>query len=150
MTPESWRIVTAKSVVDARGRLTVVERPPCESAESREIAFPSERVYWVNAPGKGVIRGGHAHRETDQLFFCLTGLSACEIRVGEAAPAHVILDGYHPEVGLYVPRMVWHTFDLAAGSVVLALASRVYDEADYIRDYDRWLDSAAFVLRRAA
>jgi len=117
------------SFLDYRGRLTVLDH------KDFDIPFEIKRLYWINGTCNEVSRGGHAHLETVQLFFCVNGRSFWSME-SEAGVDFVELES--PDVGLFIPKMVWHEFKLEPGAVILAVASTYYDESDYIRDYAQW------------
>ncbi len=112
---------------DARGRLVALEG-------GREAPFPIARVYYVYATAPGVGRGFHAHRQTRQFAVAVRG--SCTMVLDDGTHrTRVALDG--PERGLLIPPMIWHEMhDFSPDCVLLVLADTVYDEADYIRDYD--------------
>ena len=127
---ERCGIVNLPQIADPRGNLTVVEA-------GEQVPFNIERVYYLyDIPG-GAERGGHAHKELQQLIVAMSG------------SFDVILDdGYREErvhlnrshYGLYVGEMVWREMDnFSSGSVCMVLASAHYDEGDYYRDRDEFL-----------
>jgi hypothetical protein len=103
------------------------------SAEiERDIPFPIARAYFVHDIPAGAARGGHAHRELEQVLFCLHGGLRMSVDDG-AERREFNLD--RPEIGLYLPPMTWRDIDrFEEGTVYLVLASAPYDERDYIRD----------------
>jgi len=128
------RLFELPHFIDHRGGLSVGEF-------GREIPFKALRYFLTfDVPGEEV-RGEHAHRTCEQFFICVSG--ACTVRVddGVTHEEHV-LD--RPTLGIYVPPMVWalehkHSPD----SRLLVFASHHYDAADYIRDYNEFLDAVA-------
>ena len=86
----------------------------------------------------GVRRGFHAHRDLQQVLICVSG--SCKIHLDNGREtAEVLLD--KPWEGLYISNDMWREmYDFSEGAVLLVLASRHYDEADYIRDYDAFLE----------
>jgi hypothetical protein len=133
------RVVELPRISDPRGNLTMVENHD-------QVPFAIQRVYYLyDVPG-GEVRGGHAHRELEQLVIAASG--SFEVLVD---------DGVHQErfflnrsyFGLYIPQLVWRELDnFSSGSVCLVIASRPYEEGDYFRSYDEFL--AAVRGRRAA
>lgn len=103
----------------------------------RHVPFAIERVFYVYDVPAGAVRGGHAHFTLEQAVFCVAG--GFEIVVDDGSSRR----GFRMEdhrVGLYLPPMVWHDMvDFEAGTAYVVLASAPYDEADYIRDRERWL-----------
>ena len=123
-------LVRLHSVVDSRGELVVGEL-------GRGLPFSPRRLFAISrVPGKD-IRGEHAHRELRQMLVCLAGSVLAEVDDGERRRA-VLLDS--PRVGLAVEPMVWGAqSQYSADAVLLVIASREYDPADYIREYDAFL-----------
>jgi acetyltransferase-like isoleucine patch superfamily enzyme len=126
------RVVTMPVFTDIRGTLAAGEA-------GQEIPFQPRRFFAVfDVPSKEV-RGENAHRALEQLFICLRG--GCAVMVDDGTERdEVVLDG--PAVGLYVPPLTWTTvYRHTPDALVLVMASREYDPADYIRDYDEFLDA---------
>ena len=117
-------------VDDLRGNLTAGEFP-------RQIPFVPSRYFLVfDVPGKDV-RGEHAHRACHQFLSCAHGSVSVVVDDGTSSE-EVVLDS--PELGLYLPSMVWSVqYQYSADAVLLVFASDPYDPADYIRDYDEFL-----------
>jgi hypothetical protein len=126
------RTVDLPVVHDLRGNLTFVEG-------GIHVDFDVRRVYWLyDVPG-GASRAGHAHRELEQLLVAATGSFDVSLDDGYERQ-RVTLD--RANQGLLIPRLVWREIDdFSEGAVCLVLASLVYDEADYYRDYDEFLQA---------
>jgi dTDP-4-dehydrorhamnose 3,5-epimerase-like enzyme len=120
--------------------LPVVEDPLGDLAfaeAGRHIPFQIARAFHVYGVPPGARRGGHAHRELEQVVFCLSGKLEVAVTDGVDERAFSLAD---PRVGLYLPPMVWH--DLACvgeNTIYTALASTRFDEDDYFRDFDDFL-----------
>lgn len=123
---DSVRTVALPRVDDPRGRLTFVE-------SGRHVPFDIRRVYYLyDVPGDEV-RGGHAHRELEQVLIAVSGSFEVVLNDGERERV-VTLD--RPDQGLYVARLVWRELRaFSPGAVCLVLASLPYDEADYYRSF---------------
>lgn len=117
---------------DARGQLIALE-------EGSDIPFPIKRVYYIFDTKEGVRRGFHAHKDLEQMLVCVKG--SCRILLDDGiSKATIDLDS--PTKGLYIRDNLWREmFDFSADAVLLVLASKPYDESDYIRDYDAFLQS---------
>ncbi|RBY79616.1 WxcM-like domain-containing protein [Geodermatophilus sp. TF02-6] len=128
------RIVDLPRVADCRGNLTFIEG-------SEHVPFDIERVYYLyDVPG-GESRGGHAHRELEQLIIAAAGSFDVVVDDGTRRERFFLNRSYF---GLYVPPMTWRELDdFSSGSVCLVLASRRYDEGDYYRDYDQFVAARA-------
>lgn len=115
---------------DERGQLVSLE-------ELKNIPFEIRRVYYMYDTGAGVRRGFHAHISLRQVLICVHG--SCRVLLDDGhEKATVLLD--KPNEGLVLDSCVWREmFDFSADAVLMVLASELYDEADYIRDYDAFL-----------
>ncbi len=119
---------------DWRGQLVALE-------ENKNIPFPIKRVYFMYDTLEGVVRGKHSHRNLKQVLFCVAG--ACTIRLDDGKDkTDVRLN--QPSRGLFIGPSTWREmYDFEPGTVLMVLASEYYDESDYIRDYDMFLESVA-------
>lgn len=115
---------------DPRGKLVALEG-------GAAIPFPIARVYYLYDTTPEVVRGRHAHLALKQWLVCVSG--SCRIILDNGHERRdVVLDD--PSTGLLLDSLVWREMtDFSPGAVLLVLASQVYDEADYIRDYDQFL-----------
>lgn len=112
--------------VDMRGSLVAGQ-------VDRELPFVPQRCFMVYAVPSAEVRGEHAHRNCAQFLVCAHGQVSALVDDGHAR-AEYRLD--RPDVGLYIPPMIWGTqYRYSADAVLLVLASQAYDAADYIRDY---------------
>ena len=116
---------------DRKGNLSVVE---C----SYDIPFQIRRVYYLyDVPG-GESRGGHAHKNLYQLLVAASGSFSVTLDDG-IEKRTIVLN--RPYQGLLIVPGIWRTLDdFSSGSVCLVLASKKYDEADYIRDYQLFIN----------
>jgi hypothetical protein len=127
------RLIDLEQHRDERGSISVVE-------SEKTAGFPIQRVYYLHSLTSGTSRGGHAHRELEQLFIAAYG--AFTIRIDDGfRQAEYRLDS--PATALYVGPMVWRDLgDFSPGAVCLVLASHHYDEADYYREHEDFLRDA--------
>jgi hypothetical protein len=111
---------------DERGRLNFVQ-------PGKGLPFAPKRLFWLHSIAPGQWRGRHGHRETELLLVALNG--ACRVHLDDGrATDEVMLDD--PALALHLGTWVWHELtDFTQGAVVLAIASTLYDEAEYLRDY---------------
>ncbi len=116
--------------IDMRGSLAAAEF-------GRELPFAPQRVFMVYAVPSAEVRGEHAHRRCAQFLVCVHGQVTAMVDDGQRR-AEYRLD--RPDVGLYIPPMVWGTqYRYSADAVLMVLASQAYDAGDYIRDYAEFL-----------
>ena len=123
-------VTTLPLVLDMRGSLSVAEF-------DKNLPFTPKRFFTVfNVPSERV-RGEHAHKTLHEFLVCLQG--ACSVMVDDGKNRREVrLD--KPNIGIYVPPMVWVThYKYSKDAILLVIASDNYDPADYIRDYDEYL-----------
>ena len=115
---------------DANGMLVAVE-------QKKNIPFGIKRVYYIYATQPDVRRGFHAHKTLEQVLICVHG--SCKILLDDGTEKEiVVLD--RPFEGLHVPKGIWREmYDFSPDAVLLVLASDLYNEDDYIRNYDDFL-----------
>lgn len=123
------RLIDFPKISDPRGNLTFVEG-------SNHIPFDIKRVYYLyDVPG-GAERGGHAHKDLQQVIIAMSGSFDVVVDDGTQKQRFHLNRSYY---GLYLPTMVWRELDnFSSGSVCMVLASEPYDEADYYRNYDEF------------
>lgn len=116
---------------DNRGQLVAIE-------SDIDIPFSIRRVYYMYDTKPGVRRGYHAHKNLQQVLICLSG--SCKIHLDDGnSTKEVILD--KPNIGLYLKNNVWREmYNFTEGSVLMVLASDLYNEDDYIRNYDDFIN----------
>lgn len=102
-----------------------------------DVPFAIKRVYYLyDVPG-GAERGGHAHRDLQQLIVAVSGSFTVTLDDGLNRRSILLDRSYH---GLYLPRLIWREITgFCTGAVCLVFASLAYDECDYIRDYEDFL-----------
>lgn len=117
---------------DWRGQLVALE-------ENKNIPFVVKRVYFMYDTKEGVVRGKHAHKELYQILFCVAG--ACTVSLDNGKDkTEVRLE--QPYRGLLIGPGIWREmYDFTPGAVLMVLASEYYDENDYIRDYNVFMES---------
>ena len=116
---------------DERGQLIALE-------EFKDIPFRIKRVYYMYDTKEGVIRGKHAHKSLQQVLICVSG--ECKITLDDGSDSETIsLD--RPYEGVLVTNAMWREiYDFSPDAVLMVLASELYDEDDYIRDYDEFIN----------
>ena len=119
---------------DERGQLIALE-------EMKDIPFEIKRVYYMYDTGKGVVRGKHAHKSLEQILICIHG--KCKVKLDNGNETKIVLLE-KPYEGLYVSNVMWREmYDFSSDAVLMVLASAYYDENDYIRNYDEFLNYIA-------
>lgn len=126
-------LIKFREIVDKYGCLTPIEG-------KKNIPFEIKRVYYITKVNKDVVRGNHSHKELHQILISLNG--TVKIKVKNPLEEEVIELNKSSE-GLYIGPMIWREmYDFSEDAVLLVLASEYYDESDYVRNYDFYLDEA--------
>lgn len=137
MNLEKCQLINFPKIEDSRGNLTFIEG-------GRHVSFDIKRVYYLyDVPG-GAERGGHAHKNLSQVIIAMSGSFDIVLDDGRGKKRVHLNRSYH---GLYVCPMIWREMDnFSSGAVCLVLASNLYDEADYYRDYQDFLKASISVV----
>lgn len=126
------QFVNFPALGDDRGSLVALEG-------NNTVPFDIKRVYYIFGTKTGVSRGFHAHRNLKQVAVCISGKCRMIIDNGKEV-AETWLDS--PTTGLLINDLVWREMhDFSDDCVLLVLASEYYDEADYIRNYDKFIET---------
>ena len=115
---------------DRKGNISVVEN-------GETVPFDVKRIYYIyDVPG-GESRGAHAHKDLSQLIVAASGSFRVTLDDGNIKRSFLL---NRPYQGLYVVPGIWRDLDdFSSGSVCMVLASEVYQQDDYIRDYDEFI-----------
>ena len=97
------------------------------------IPFKIKRVYWTYFTPDEVNRGFHAHKELQQVIVAVSGLIKFNIKNNLGEELEFILDD--PSKGLMIPKMYWREISFSHNAVLLCIASEIFDENDYIRNF---------------
>lgn len=124
--------VKLKLIRDERdGNLVILE-------SLKDIPFEVKRLYYItNLENTVSVRGKHAHRQLEQVIFCIQGSFTLGLDDG-TSKQKILMNQVN--VGIRLGKMLWHTMeDFSNGCVLLVVASDYYNESDYIRDYDEFI-----------
>jgi dTDP-4-dehydrorhamnose 3,5-epimerase-like enzyme len=128
------KIIALDQHNDGRGKMIVAEA-------SNNIPFEIKRIFYIYETDNDAIRGCHANRKTQFVMICVHGTVTVKVKALEYEKVF-ILDS--PDKGLYLPEMTWkEMYDFTSGSVLLVLASEIYDGDEYIRNYEEFLRDAS-------
>jgi dTDP-4-dehydrorhamnose 3,5-epimerase-like enzyme len=127
MALDKVKIVDFPQVAEPRGNLSFIEG-------NNQIPFPIKRIYFLYDVPSGATRGGHSHRKLSELIIALSGSFDVILDDGVEKKKFFL---NRPHYGLFIPPGLWREIEnFSSNSVLLALASDIYDEKDYIRDYE--------------
>ena len=134
MSLSDVHIIELPVIADTRGNLTFVEG-------NEHIPFDIKRVYYLyDVPG-GAARGGHAHKNLQQIIIALSGSFDVLLDDGVDTKTYTLNRAFQ---GLYLSNMVWRELDnFTSGAVCMVLASEHYDENDYYRDYEEFIEAVS-------
>lgn len=126
------QILQLPKISDPRGNLTFVE-------SERQVPFDIKRIYYLyDVPG-GSERGGHAHKSLKQFIIAMSGSFDVHVDDGRQKKAFHLNRSYS---GLLLVPYIWRELDnFSSGAVCLVLASNFFDESDYIRNYEDFLNA---------
>ena len=123
------RLIELSKIKDPRGNLTAIE-------SGQDVPFVVKRNYWIYDVPSGMWRDGHAFKVQHELIIALSGSFDVVVNDGEKEQ---IFHLARPQIGLYVPNMIWrHINNFSTNSVALILSSTLYDQADYIENFDEF------------
>lgn len=126
MNPKHIKIPTIR---DTRGNLAVIEK--------EVLPFTVKRVFYLFDVPSDAARGGHAHKQQSQVLIALSGSFNVVIKSKTETQIYTL---NKPDQGLLIPPGWWREMEnFSSGAVCLVLASDVFDEADYIRNFDEFL-----------
>jgi dTDP-4-dehydrorhamnose 3,5-epimerase-like enzyme len=127
-TIDDVQLIEVPKAHDVRGNLSVIE--------GNTIPFEIKRVYYLYDIPTASVRGGHAHKNLRQLLVPLSGSFDVVLKDGVSEK---IITLNKPNFGLLIPNGIWRELqNFSSGAVCLVLASTVFDEADYIRNFDEF------------
>ena len=129
---DNVEIISIPKIIDekGRGKLSVIEKSI--------IPFEIKRVYYLYDVPSDAFRGGHAHKNLIQFMIALSG--SFEVKIDDGSNNKKVMLN-KPNQGLLIPSGIWREMDnFSAGAVCLVLASEFFDESDYFRDYNSFLD----------
>jgi hypothetical protein len=130
MTEDTFiKLLDIPKIADPRGNLSVIEKDV--------VPFEIKRVYYLYDVPSGASRGGHAHLEQKEFLVALSGSFDVVLDDG-ATKQKVTLN--RPNKGLFIETNTWRELEnFSSGAICLVIASDVFEEEDYIRDYDEFL-----------
>lgn len=130
ITINDLQIISLPRIEDRRGNLSVIEKDI--------LPFEFKRIYYLyDVPG-GAERGGHSHIEQHEFLIALSGSFEVLLHDGKNK---TIVNLNIPNKGLLIPRGIWRELkNFSSGAVCLVIASEVYLEEDYIRDFNEFLE----------
>lgn len=130
MSLDKVKLLNLPEKGDERGSLIVIE-------ENKDISFDIKRLFYMYGSNDGITRGQHANKNSEFILINVAGSSKVKVDDGKGSTKEYTLD--KPNIGLYIPNMIWKDmYDFSKDSVLLVLSNQYYDENEYIRDYEQF------------
>ena len=130
-TLNNIKLINFPTVEDARGNLAFIQND--------FLPFEFKRIYYLFDVPSNAFRGGHSHINQDEILIALSG--SFEVVLDDGLEKRTILLN-KPNLGLPIGTGIWRELqNFSSGAVCLVVASDVFHEEDYIRDYEEFLDS---------
>jgi uncharacterized RmlC-like cupin family protein len=118
-----------KKIKNRAGNITSIEN-------NVDIPFSVKRIYYLYDVPSGETRGGHAHKDLEQVIFAVSG--SFDITIDDTRTKKTVQLN-RPDSGLYLPPDIWREIsNFSSGAVCLVLASRLFSELDYVRNYEQF------------
>ncbi|MSP84530.1 MAG: WxcM-like domain-containing protein [Flavobacteriaceae bacterium] len=124
-------LINIPTIEDLRGNLAFIQNDI--------LPFEFKRIYYLFDVPSSAFRGGHSHINQHEILIALSGSFEVTLNDGKNKKSYLL---NKPNIGLHIPNGIWRELEnFSSGAVCLVLASDVFDEADYIRKYDEFLES---------
>ena len=121
------RWITVPGASDTRGSINFLER-------GKGLDFEPKRLFWLHRVAPGQWRGRHGHRASELVLIAVTG--QCQVHLDDGRSRETVVLG-DPAHALYIGPWIWHELtDFAPQTAVMVIASTLFDEAEYLRDYE--------------
>ena len=121
---EKCKIFEFKELGDEKGKLVAIE-------ELKDIPFDIKRIFYIYNTTRGTVRGQHANKNSEFVLINLKG--SCKVRLYNKDEEYIV-ELNRPNMGLYIPKLVWKDmYDFSEDSLLLCVSSEYYDAKEYIR-----------------
>lgn len=134
LVPAEFKSINFEIKGDSRGSLIAIEN-------NKNIPFAIQRVYYIFDTKNGVERGFHSHLNLQQVLIAVSGSCQIVLDNGQQEKDNEIITLNNPNQGLYISGLIWRKMiNFTPDCVLLVLANDLYNESDYIRNYDEFLE----------
>ena len=125
------QLIQIPTIEDLRGNLAFVQNDI--------LPFEFKRIYYLFDVPSTAFRGGHSHINQHEILIALSGSFEVTVNDGKEKSSYLL---NKPNIGLHIPTGIWRELEnFSSGAVCLVLASDIFDEADYIREYKEFLST---------
>jgi len=125
----NYKLFELNNIDSGKGNLVVIEN------EKNQIPFDIKRLFYISGCNDDTVRGKHSNRNSEFIFICISG--SCRIKLDDTNEAYdFLLD--KPTKALYIDKLIWkEMYDFSKDAVLLVLSNNLYDEEEYIYDYNK-------------
>lgn len=124
-------LIQIPTVEDLRGNLAFIQNDI--------LPFEFKRIYYLFDVPSNAFRGGHSHINQHEILIALSGSFEVTVNDGKDKKSYLL---NKPNIGLHIPTGIWRELEnFSSGAVCLVLASGIFEEADYIREYNQFLST---------
>jgi hypothetical protein len=124
-------VLPLNKVHNRAGNITIVEG-------QKNVPFDIKRIYYLYDIPSGEVRGGHAHKELHQLIVAASG--SFDVLLDDGTNKKIVTLN-RPDYGLLIVPGIWRElFEFSSGSICMVLSSHKYDENDYLREYENFMN----------
>jgi len=128
-TIQNIELLKIPVIEDVKGNLAFIQ--------NEVLPFEFKRVYYLFDVPSSAFRGGHSHIEQHEVLIALSGSFEVTVNDGKNKKSYIL---NKPNIGLHLPKGIWRELEnFSSGAVCLVFASDIFEESDYIRDYDAFL-----------
>ena len=128
----NYKLINMKVFGDERGHLIAFEK-------GNNCPFDVKRSFYIFDTVPGIVRGSHANRNSEFILIAISG--SCKIKVDDGKMQEIV-ELNTPQKALYLGKMMWkEMYDFSYNAILLVLTNTMYDEKEYIRNYDEFLRS---------
>ena len=126
-----YKLIDMKVFGDERGHLISFEK-------NNNCPFDVKRTFYIFDTVPGIVRGAHANKNSEFVLIAISG--SCKIKVDDGKTQEIV-ELNTPHKALYLDKMLWkEMYDFSYNAILLVLTNTVYDEKEYIRDYNEFLN----------
>ena len=128
----NYKLFDVKLYGDENGRLVSIQ-------QNSNCNFDIKRVFYIFDTKPGIVRGAHANKKSEFLMIAING--SCKVRIDDGKKSEIV-ELNSPHKALYLDKMLWkEMYDFSYNAILLVCSNTVFDEKEYIRDYQRYLEA---------
>ena len=126
----NYKLIDMKVHGDERGHLISLQK-------DNNCPFEIKRAFYIFDTKPGIIRGAHANRNSEFILIAISG--SCKVKIDNGKKQEFV-ELNNPKTALYLDKMLWkEMYDFSYNAILLVLTNTLYDEKEYIRDYNKFI-----------